>query len=515
MLELKDMLEFIKGRKAILWFSIISVLGVYGYRLVHFTIGIDTEMAIADYEANLNWIMGGGRFSGVLLRKILMPHEFNYFLAIFITILVLIAANVTFAFVLYKWGMRNTGALMVFLGLFLTFPTFAEIFYFAGASYSIAIGILLSILSAHFISEWVHFERSLKYLLLGSGLGVFIVGLYQAFLFLIIAEIVALFILKIEVGKTTEKISVFFKIGMKLIAGIIVIIACYFLLSKVCTLFLYKEELPYAGYTNAQDYISGQVLWFNGMFGQGLANIVAYIGESLQWDNIFGSCCMMVLFVLNLVVAMIRAIGGKRLKYVYNIVLLLALFITPYLGAIMKGNAISAREQIILPFVLAFMGAYTLNYCIKQRILKRIFGIGMFYLAWLEMLATVGLFQTDAMRYQKDVAMAEQIIYAVEEKGGSCREKVIVFVGGRECELPNQFLTGEVIGGSFFNWDRYAEWGVNYRVFYFLKSIGMEYCMPDSDDILLGNTLGAEMDVWPAADSIKIQDEIVVVKLSE
>lgn len=509
-----NLCEFIKQKKLVICISVFIICGLNLFRLLHFTIGIDTEMALADYEANLNWIMGGGRFSGVLLRYLLMPIGFNYYLAILITILVLSVADIAFIYVLDKWGINDIKALVAFSVLFLTFPTFTEIFYFTGASYSIAIGILLSIVVTHLISEWVYYKKPVYFLCIGFVFGVFIIGLYQAFLFLIISEIVAMFILKVENDQQNDALKVLFVYAIKLIIIIILMGLVYYGVSKACINLFYKEEFAYAGHTKAQDYISGQIAWNTENIYQCFSNIKAYIKNSFAAGNNFGSVLTIILPISILIYLYVCILRRKNRRNIYLVILFIAFSVTPYLGVVLKGQGISEREQIILPFVIAFNAAYISNYVLNNHLVKKICFVFFLYIGFIKLLVSLELYQTDWLRYENDYAMAHEIVYSVKERYGSVVEKSLVFLGGKEWDVPQNIMTGDMIGASFFTWDRNTEWGINERVYYFMKSIGLLYRKPNQSEISIGDTLISEMDVWPKENSIRMMDNVVVIKLS-
>lgn len=404
---------------------------------------------------------------------------------------------------------------LLFSSLFVSFPVFAEVFYFANQSDVIAIGMLLSGIGALLICNYVLLSKSLWQLLLGIILGSLSTGCYQAFLYLFIAEVLALSILYVYYSDMGESLNVYLKYAFKLIGIIIAVTILYFSVCNVVRSFLFQPEMEYAGQINSKEYIANSVAWKNRQFRECIVGIVDYIISSVQIEYLFNGFGFFAAFLLSLTLVTWRGLTEKNIKYVYVFLLFMALGITPYLGAIVKGMALRPREQLVLPFVYAFTVAFIYDTLKKVRYLKQALVVLVLYISWCQSLITLRLFYTDYMRYQHDYSTILQITNTAAEKYGALDDKVIVYYGKKVWVAPEGHQQGGVIGNSILQWDHATQGGVNYRINYFSKSLGLTTNIPTMDQIQIGYQIAKELEVWPSADSMAIEGNIVVVKLSD
>ena len=120
------------------------------------------------------------------------------------------------------------------------------------------------------------------------------------------------------------------------------------------------------------------------------------------------------------------------------------------------------------------------------------------------MLISVELFRTDAIRYRQDRERALEIQKELEQQVGDIKDKKIVFLGSWGNNLGDTQLCGELIGNSIWTWDSYSDWGINYRVYYFMLAHGIQYDKPTKEDIGQGS-------VWLSENSIECLNPYVLV----
>lgn len=510
---MKDLFAFYKKNPSLAIFGLLFIIVAYGYRLINPAIGVDTETAIAAYDETLNCFIGNGRFFCAFLRKVIMPTAFNYYLAFILAIIFFFLTFSVLIYAFHRFGLSDGSSSVIFVTLFFSFPIFAEVLYFANQIDIIAIGMLLSTCAALLICDWAFYQKRILWFVLGSIMGIFAAGCYQALFYFFIAELLAFFILKVTLSEK-EPFSRYWIYALKLMTAIITVAVFYFLMSHLIRQTLYDPEMKYVG-VDAAEYISNSILWKHQPIKKCLTNILEYTKKTLRYDNPFGGFYCYLLLAVDILILVWRGIRRRNRKYIYAALLFLAFAVTPFLGAVVKGNALSLREQFILPFVFAFSAAFLCYSLRKKRIVKYCLLLAMLYISWCQLLTTQNLFHHDTLRYEFDNSTVREILRDAEENYGPLQDKVIVYSGSEWWYAPENMLCGDVIGYSILQWDSSSAWGSNYRINYFTKSLGLTQTIPTMEQIERGYQLAENLEPWPARNSMTIEGNIISIKLSE
>ena len=110
------MVDFLKKHKSEMislgiWIIILNI-----YRVCFHVVGVDTEEALIEFDSNLNWTLGSGRFASAFFRKLLMPAGFNYDLAVLFIIIgwLLVCLGYIYCFERLGFGNRKTNLFFLF-----------------------------------------------------------------------------------------------------------------------------------------------------------------------------------------------------------------------------------------------------------------------------------------------------------------------------------------------------------------------------------------------------------------
>jgi hypothetical protein len=255
--------------------GILFISLIYGYRLIHPTIGVDTETILTAYEECLLWFAGLGRFFCAFLRHVIMPFGYNYSVAFVLAICFLSLTFLLLTYTFDRYGLSKGSSSLVFFSLFFSFPVFAEVFYFANQSDVIAIGMFLSTCSTLMICDGIFLRKGILNYLSGCILGVLAVGCYQAFLYFCISEILAFSILKV-VFSEKESSSNYWCYAFKLVMTIIFVTISYFSVNYIVQNNINISEITYMG-VKAEVYLSNSILWKKELASNCLKSIWLYI----------------------------------------------------------------------------------------------------------------------------------------------------------------------------------------------------------------------------------------------
>ena len=485
------MLTYIKKSKIEIAVIGIWLLVLNCYKIFFHVVGVDTEQALILFDSNLNWTLGSGRFASALLRKVLMPYGFNYDIAMIITIIGWLSICILYQYFFQKYGNMNRWICLLFSILYISCPIWAEQNYFLCSVFVNVIGIICTVVAAHLLTENLQNGGRKSIICTAIILMIISIGIYQAFLYLAIANCIVF----LTLNAYTKNISIksYLLSGVKCMAIFCVATMGYFICSKTAIGLFYDAAVDYAGYTDATSYISGRMHWFDVNIMQCLSEIWKYVLGSISPDKTYGSPLLVMVWGGTQIFFIIRYLKKKETTDIVLVMSNFLLLLTIYLGCLFLGGGITVREQVVLPFVVAYSSAFLVNEiwrevkkfdgkkCIHNSIIAIFIAVGVCAtLGWSNKQLWINY--SDYVRYRKDVAFADTIMSEVR-KTGNIDDKKVVFVGKNSWILPKNFVDGEIIGKSIWAWDYDGPVGVNYRVYGFLQTLGYGYEKPTIEEV--------------------------------
>ncbi len=500
-----------------IWLIILNI-----YKICFHVIGIDTEQALLDFNASLNWTIGSGRFASAFFRKILMPIGFNYDLAIVFMIVGWVMVGLGYLYCFEKFGQHHRILNLVFSLLFVACPVWAEQNYFVCSAFVNVYGIFFTVMAAFLLTSGVMDGGGFKKIILAVTLSVLAIGIYQALLYFLLANCVLFLTLKVCSQKENGKryiISAIKCMGLCVFSVIL-----YIIFAKVCSYLCYHPQMDYAGHTDAGSYLSDNVRWFKESVVQCVYYILKYVIKSCSKDNLYGMPECLVIFILMQIIFIYRLITKEEKKdsmilFIGNTFLFLCIFA----GAVVMGNAVPIREQFVLPLFVAFDFTFFLRELSKNlsrykasfvKVIYVVIYVSCFYALIIWGGKQLFINRTDYIRYQADVAYANHLVQEIKDKVGNYAHKKIVFIGYNQWELPNRYQKADVIGESIFAWDVNGNAGVNYRSYGMLMACGYSYIKPSTEEVREIRSICDVQDMFGSDRVILYKDDYIVVNLS-
>ncbi len=495
-------------KKCSLWI-VVFLLAVFshGTMLLGGSIGIDTEDIIALQSAFYEGWLSVGRQGLVFLKWLFGTSIFNPQLAGVMTLLFLTVACMfwTSLFSCIS-GKSSPLATFIFSALLLVSPMITEQVYFKLQSMEVTFGFCLMAVSLFFV-YWAAITkvRRKKYLfLLGSViLNIILFSLYQVMVPLFLFGASACFFLycffqEDASAEIMKKLGVFYLIAF--FAG--------FVLNQTFTIICFSGET---------DYLTTQIQWFTQPFIDSLISIcrhvkVVLLGEGIYYSKFYPLGCLLLIGIV-----LYRGRDHKnKAAYRGSVVGLLMTIATPFYMTVLCAGEPVRRSQMVMPFALAFV-AYVL--ILQKRGNKRaVLLILCMVTGYVQLSNTMRLNYTDSVRYESDVRTAYALMEDLNELGEKAHVYPIVFIGKRPAELNNSCVVGETIGSSFFEQDAEVEPRGFYstrRMIHFMHVLGGDYHRGDETHALKAAEYSKHMEIWPKEGSIVLQDECIIVKLSD
>jgi len=472
-------------------FTFSLALLTYGFALTNYTLSIDNEIPIfPDYGLDL------GRWGQNLIRYHLFKGHLQYFSLVLS--LLLFSVSATRLTKIFKF---NDFTAYCFCGLFITFPQISYQVVFGMMADIAGFGVLLSVISIELFLKGLDEKSSLKKIIffsLVSLILMFTLSIYQAFILVPTAIYIILFFQ--STFDKTFKLNFQIKNSL-LFLGLVLIslVLYYFSVKLIC------PPIQDGGYLTS--FVSGGSdnrflnfcsIWFKNLVGG------FYYGERTFILVLVLSLCLFVRFFIEKKLILIRFL------------LLFTLLLMPFLiSFIITGGYHPPRLYVATNLVFAFVIVFVVNhfklssYTITT-IAFVLIGLTNFYFV-------TNLFYTANKIFKHDKKIAEKIDYTIQTKypSFSTSEKDVYFFGYFPYEYHQKFRLqdSEVFGGSIFNWDN----GNNYRMINFFREADVaEYRMIDTKEKLnsIKDSIN-KMPVWPDYESVKMFNNIVVVKLGK
>ncbi len=499
------------------YWLIIGVLNVlcHGSMLLSDSIGIDTEAIIAEeLDFYKSWLYTG-RPGLVLLKYVFDAMSFNPYLTGIGTIAFITLNCILWTYLFFNiTGKENKFGILVFSSIFSVHSIITEYFYFKLLSMEAAFCfclIAVSVLLAHRFSlykKWINFFIAipLAYVAFSS---------YQAMNGLWLFGAVACFFLYyyFQILKRNDTIAC--KQLWLYIGRFIAVFLSAFLLNQFIT------KLFFSGST----YLDSQFRWGKDSVRVCLMNILDFIikvmkGEKFFFVKTFPAYIMILIVLCGIMLFCYRKQHGKYL----GVGVLFLLILSPFFLNIVLGGETVIRSMLILPHTLAFMAyiLYLFDFSFMQKKFRKIVIIAFtalnLFTAYTQMRYTLLLNYTDDVRYQGDIRLANSLIEEINKLQDEEYSYPLVFIGSKSSELNPSCIYGECIGYSIFEWDTDVN-PKNYystkRIVGFMNTMGLDYEYATKEDVIEMTDFAIHMESWPKVGSIKIINDILVIKLSD
>lgn len=494
-----------KSYKTIIIIAVFLLL-TYWARLISDSFSIDTELYIQEYTYSFDWWLNLERWGLVILNKILkigpliIPH------ANFLTVLFIFAYSILYCYLFYlsigdKYKEKYLKYQFIFPIIFITSPIFAEQYNFINqnASVSLAICFVATSLILLFKSDNESNIKN-KYILIISSLilSTIAFGTYQSIIPLYILSVVACYILKCI---SDEDSSWKYLIKRIIIFGISAVL--YLLISKILS--------DGNTYLNSGWQDSGLICF---------RNIYYVIVSVLKCETVFYNVSYLIAIAMIIIVNVYLFFKKKNNAGI--IISSIGLLLSPFFIIMITGVDQLKRTQFNYSFAIGFIFlvfAIVLNNKKTRKILSIFIIVLSLGVAYNQSIITSKLFYSDNVRYQNDVLYANKIQSMIEQKEwyDSNKKYKLIFVGKNEAKAVNNYLKGEVIGKSFFEFDYEYDYGVTQRANALFATLGYYYDKPTTKEFDWAKKYVLDNDIEPMPSSYSVIniDDKIIIRLSE
>ena len=485
----------------------------HGSMLLGSSVGIDTEALIFDKEGLYEGWLNTGRAGLVLLKLVMGVDTFHPYLAGIGTLFFVTLSCVLWTYLFYRvTGRESKCGIIIFSCILSSHTILTEQMYFKLQSMEIAVCFCL-VAGAVYLSHQFALHRQWHYILASLPLSIVAFGSYQAFNGLYLFGAVACFFLYYYFYylKTEEDVNT-----RQLWFYILRFATCFFLAFTI-------NQLLTVLFFNSSAYLESMSLWKTESIGSCLLNITMHMVKVLFGMGIFYAKTFAIYVVLLIVLcgsALFHFRTGKG-RYL-GVMVVALLFLSPFFLTIVCGTEPVVRSQLVLPFVLSFMGyvlfLFDLGNGKHRKTIEVVFVVVGILTVSMQLKHTLLLNYTDSVRYQRDVQTASAIMEDIERLQDGESSYDLLFIGSRKSQLNASCMYGETIGYSLFDWDTEVEPRGYYstrRIVGFMNTLGATYSYVPIQKVNEITAQCEDMSNWPMEGSVRRLDHVIVVKLSD
>lgn len=482
--------------------------------LSFFSISIDAEFAAFRTNDFAGTVQGrwADFFTYFIINKTTVPY--------LPLLLFCFSMAFSYAFVLLSHGIRSSLATYLSFPIFCAFPTWKFLTEFSANMPTISLGLLTSSISIYLFRITVvdvilqNKIMMCRRFVFGILVQIFLIAIaiasYQSFMLLFSSYCCGLVIL-ILLSNHNYNLSIFIRIFICLLFISVSSIILYSLI-EYSFLNIFSLQLSYI-----QNFSRPELLFdnpFNVIVQVINDAIMVYSGNENQYGTSFtANAFLMFLAVPGIMFAKQNNNGFKNLLLIkfFIILLILIILFIPFGINFLYGGVIPYRVLVAVPYVAWLYSILALN---NRLHIFRFLSIITALSVILQILAISSM--VNATRYltqQHDFMLASSIyerISAVNPDFDRNKTCHVDFYGAKEMQNAYPQLPHSTAGASFFQWDG----GNANRITTFMKLIGYLnlQLLPTKERLKL-IPLYEQMPIWPAPGSVKVVNEVTLVKL--
>ncbi|MGM0239777.1 glucosyltransferase domain-containing protein [Enterococcus sp. AZ103] len=501
--ELGRLKAFGKNNKALILLTYLVILVSFGAKIFYYNFSIDTEefMLLAPMNGFIQWAEMG-RYGLYFFKRFISGYTINVFLINILTYLILGLMSILFSYILDRIYQSRQKGSWIIPATFVSSAILLEQYNFILQSFEVALSNLCVILSVYFFYLFMS-EKKKLFLAINIILGVCAFSVYPSNW---ITFVVVTIIMIIAIVDSSEK-RISLKDGLLLIASYIGSFLVIFIMNQL----MYNLTLFLLG-TQKNPYVESVILWGKLPVSEIFSSIInnTYSLYSGAQSIYFGK-----LMVLVVIVSYLALFFAKKNR-IWLFLLLSSLYFAIHSSIFIFGSIGPIRSLVpYYPLAVGYVYFYIYNK-LNLKYVKTIVAIIIVIISFKQMKQSAYLANQENIIYTEASRFNQQLrskINTLDIKGSYLDYKLAIF-GQKQFPISRGLMMGDVLGHSFYNWDVNSPVGVSHRVANFFDITGTpikrvseeEYqeILPDFND----------MGVFPEEDSVKIEGDIIMVRVS-
>lgn len=491
------------NRGIIIWSFLLAIFS-FGYELFNFSLSPDEEINSFREAGEANVYLNVGRWGIFFLNQLLSPESILPYFPFLISITCLAISSIL---IITRFKM-NFFAMLVFSIIFISHPIHSYYLGFNTSNMYYGIGMVLTVLAFLAYSSVVSNQRPRLLLsLLSVILLMFGISFYQSHLaFFLVLCLFFLFYHQYQNPEFPPR-KTFTNILFAIAIGVIAVILYQFI--NLASKYIILGRI--SGISN--EYLDKMFAWGKKPIIEIIGSLYTGLPKYFTGKNFYGGIsAQTVIVIIPLIIYYILKIYAPFKNKLFIILMIIILLFTPFTIVLLNGMPLPVRTLMAFPLMLGLLWAFGYDY--SARWFKNLMLLFAFYILINNTFINTRLFYASKVSWEADRNMAVRIsnrIYDLDLPENKSTIPV-VFVGSYQHPSNVLFLRSDIHGASFFMWDN----GASYRIRAFFKTLGItnlniidySYAQHLSGEI-------SKMPSWPDKGSVKMIENIIIVKLSE
>lgn len=487
---------FIRKYWGVFLIAFVMILGTYLPKIRYVNYSIDTERMIRFPDYTLDWWLRLGRYGLVALSKMSIFGEGVHIRYInVLTYLLLFVSVFILSYVFDRNAKQSKIAQLLAISLYATTPVILEQTNFVLQSAPVVFSSITMFIGYGLLKLFAKKKRY-SALVLGLLLTAFSFSVYVS----LVMGFIALTIVDLCYHARVESWSTK-KYFMRVLYSAITCIVSYggYLLGNIVCLKITN--------LNSSAYLTESQLWGNVPTNQVFSTIKDTLIANFQLKSPFafwGAVTLLILFLLfsilnreNLIITLITAVG----------IIGIGTYTVPLLGYFGTLRSYFPVYPILLyGLVMIIFNSQ------KYKSLQLISSVILLVLIGMQAFNTFRFGMNEEKVYQQEVALVNEMKVKLREKKVSDYTKYkLAIIGERNFE---EMIHGDMLGNTVFAWDLTSNVGASYRAGDFIYNQGLKFKRITPKDYRTVLSDGNVMTAFPDKNSIKIKEDIVIIRLN-
>lgn len=484
--------NFLKDKVFVVAIILVTVLS-FGFTITHPSVGMD-DTAFDRYYQDKE-MLAIGRWGSYLVYQILNITEFIPFWIDFIASFIIMATAILWCVFLKKnlGDKFSSTAYTIFATIFISFPIINEIFIFENCNIAVMLGSFLASLGIMTFYENYNKIHKKSIYVASALILTLALSMYEACAQIMLVSICITAILMIYTNKDKKVKDIFKYLFLSL--GILII---SIVLNSIIVKVIYLLGV------RVSDVADKEINW--GKYGL-LESISSIITNIFYAMRNYGYFPVLIFDIFSLVGIVISVSESDKKKNYMILLLYIAMFLSNFAISILQLDSVLYRTCTSWGLFIAIMVMVFYKILSEYDLTKILATVCIFILVLLQTKTLNQLFYNDYMRYQKDLAIANQLIYELEKSYDTSKPLVIMgtpYKGRGNYGAQSNSLSVLWWGKKAFN-DNGAEF------IKFLNSLGYDFKRPDDEQYEKGKVEAEKMNRYPKDGSIKELEDCIVI----
>lgn len=488
----KSINYFFKNKVFIIAIILITVLS-FGFTITNSSVGMDDTAFDRYYQGKE--MLAIGRWGSYLVYQILNITEFIPFWIDFIASSIIMFTAVLWCIFIKKnvEDKLPLGAYISFATVFISFPIINEIFIFENCNIAVMLGSFLASLGIMVYYENYKTLHKKSIYVVSALILTVAMSMYEACAQIMLVSICITAILMIYTNKDKKIMDIF-----KYLFSVLGILVVGVVLDEIII------KLIYLAGVRASDVADKEINW--GKYGvlESIKLLLNNIVNSMRNTKYFSVLVFNITSGIGLAISILQS--DKKKNWII-LVIFIAMFLSNFAISMLQLDSVLYRTCTSWGLFVAVIVLMVYKYLSEYKITKILACVVISILVLQQSKTLNQLFYNDYKRYQKDLSIANELIYDLEKDYDI--SKPLVIMG-----TPYKGMGGY---GAQSNSLSVLWWGKkafndNGREFIkFLNSLGYDFNVPTDEEYEKGKAESKNMSNYPKDGSIKELDDCIVI----